>query len=88
MKTGSLKPNGSPNDGSSSDSIGSSGGLGSEQNISSEGIISDENDKTGEIFGKCLGWLSFGTEATQCFDQAPISPYEAERLREKAENDF
>ena len=87
LGSGPLKPNGSPDGGSSSDSIGPLGGLGSEQIISPD-AISDEDDKSGGIFARCFGWLGFGAGADQCFDQTPISPYEAERLREQAENDL
>ena len=88
LGSGPLKPNGSPDAGSSSDSMGPSGGLGSEQNISPDGIISDKDYETGGFFAKCFGWLGFGAGADQCFDQAPMSPYEAEILREEAENSF
>ena len=87
LGSGPLKPNGSPDGGSSSDSKGPLGGLGSEQIISPD-AISDQDDKSGGIFARCFGWLGFGAGADPCFDQTPISPYEAERLREQAENDF
>lgn len=85
--SGPLKPNGSPDGGSSSDSMGSSGGLGPEQSISPNGI-SDDDYENGGIFARFFGWLGFGAEAAPCFDQAPMSPYEAQRLREEAEDDF
>ena len=60
--------------------------LGPEQIISPD-EISDE-DYNGGIFAKFFGWLGFGGGADLFFDQTPMSPYEAERLREEAENSF
>jgi hypothetical protein len=82
-----LKPNGPPDGVPSSDSMGSSGGLGSERSIS-QNEISDDNYEDGRIFARFFGWLGFGTDAAPCFEQAPMSPYEIQRLREEAEDDF
>ncbi len=87
LGSGPLKPNRSPDGGSSSDSKSPLGGGGSKQIISSD-AMSDQDDESGGIFAKCFGWLGFGTGGDQCLDQTSISPYEAERLPKQAEDNF
>ena len=87
--SGPYNPNDPPESGSPSDSIGQIGGLGSEPNISRDESNSNWDNEGGRIFAKCFGWLfDGGSGADQCFDQVPMSPYEVERLREQAEDDF